>query len=204
VTFPPNWKELSMKRSAATKLTVAELKIHKALDTVIPADYDGHTLEQVLDHLTKVTGLTFLPEKAALEDAGVTYEGTRITLKTRATTRTILRKIFGDLGLAYFVKNETINITTPARAKEETTTRVYYLGDLASAVDVRYGPAISQLQMMENVNRIMTLITQTIEPQSWKVNNPDAPGTISFEPITMSLVVKQSAEMHYRIIGAGR
>ena len=49
--------------------------------------------------------------------------------------------------------------------------------------------------------QIVTLITQSVEPSSWDVNGGN--GTITFEPITMSLIIKQSAEVHYQIRGSG-
>jgi hypothetical protein len=82
-----------------------------------------------------------------------------------------------------------------------TTTRTYYIGDLAGVVDVRIPPALNQLLMIQTVNQIIDLIINSVDRQSWKVNNPDAPGTIVFNPITMSLVVKQTAEVHYMLAG---
>ena len=56
--------------------------------------------------------------------------------------------------------------------------------------------------MAQAIGQIMVLITHTIEEKSWQVNNPEASGVIYFDPLTMSIVVKQSAEVHL-MIGAG-
>jgi hypothetical protein len=48
---------------------------------------------------------------------------------------------------------------------------------------------------------IVNSITTQIDPQSWRNNNPDAPGTITFDPITMTLIIKQTAEVHLALGG---
>jgi hypothetical protein len=202
--LPRDWAEKSMRRSSAAKLTARERQILKVLDTVIDVDFragDIHTLSQILDYLEKKTGLSLPVDKATLEEVGASYDST-INLRLKATTRTILKRVLGELNLAYIIDKEDIRIMSVARARETTTTRTYYVGDLAAVVDVRLGAFLSRLQMIENINRTITLITQTIEPSSWKVNNPEAPGTITFDPITMSLIVKQTAEVHYALSGA--
>ncbi len=53
---------------------------------------------------------------------------------------------------------------------------------------------------------LIVMVTQTVEPDSWEVNGKGGLGTIVFYPPTMSLVVKQTAEMHYLmgLSGVGR
>jgi hypothetical protein len=201
VKFPADWYALSMRRSPQAKMTAKERELMDTLNKVISVEMTEFSFSEAIDYLEKLTGQSFLVDRRAVEEAGVTYDGTKVNLKLKATTRSILKRFLADLNLTYIVKDEHIQITSIARAREETTTRTYYLGELASQVDVRYGPLLGRLQMIENVNRIITLITQTVEPQTWKVNNPEAPGTIAFDPISMSLVIKQTAEFHLRMGG---
>jgi hypothetical protein len=197
-TLPKNWLELSKKRTTF-KMTATERAIMKALNTVISVEYDNN-LSEVIDSLEKSTGQTIILDKQGMDEAGVTYE-TMVKLKLKATTRTVLKRVLSDLNLAYVVKEEKIFITSAARARQMTTTRVYYIGDLMPITDVRMPPILNQLRMVETVNQLILTITKTIEPQSWQVNNPDAPGTITFEPLTMTLIVKQTAEMHFQMGG---
>jgi hypothetical protein len=199
--LPKDWAEKSRKRSAEQKLTAKETAILKALNTPIQVDFDKQPFEDVLDYLRKATGVTITVDQRAMTEVGVSYKS-EISLRLRATTRTILKRMLADLGMAYVIKDEVIQITSAERAKEMTTARTYYIGDLASAVDFRLGPILSRLVMIQTVNQLITTITQTVEPRSWKVNNPDAVGTITFDPITMSLVVKQTAEIHYALRGS--
>jgi hypothetical protein len=200
VVFPKNWYELSMRRSAS-KMTAKEKELMATLNKVISVEMAEFTFAEAIEYLEKMTGQTIVVDKPAVQEAGVTYEGTKINLKMKASTRFVLKRFLADLGLAYIIKNETIVVTSAARAREETTIRTYYLGDLAGGVDVRLNPFMRQLQIAQNVNQIITTITQTIEPKSWQVNNPDAQGTITFDPISMSLVIKQTAEFHFMMGG---
>ena len=112
-----------------------------------------------------------------------------------------VQRMLADLNMAYVVAEETIQITSQERAKQMTTTRTYYIGDLAAVTDLRLGPIANKLVMIDSINRLILTITQTKDPQSWNVNNPDAVGTINFDPITMSLTIKQTAEVHYSLRG---
>jgi len=198
VEFPKNWPELSKRRSSEQKITEKEQAILKALNTTIEVNFDKDELENVLDFLRKKTGVTISIDQRAMAEADVTYK-TPITLKLRGTIRSVLKRMLADLNMAYIVKEEAIQITSQERAKRETTRKTYYLGDLAGAVNLRMGPILSKLLMIQTVNQLINTITQTVDPQSWKVNNPDAVGTIAFDPITMSLIVVQTAEIHYSL-----
>ncbi len=198
--LPKNWAELSQKRTAGVKMTAKEKAIMKALAAPISVEYDKNSFQEVLDHLRKATGLDIVADKRAMDEMGVTYDS-QITLKLRTSTRTVLKRVLSELNLAYVIKDEAIQITSRERAAQMTTTRAYYVGDLASVVDLRFGPLLNQLQMIENVNRLITMIKQEVDPRSWRDNNPDAPGTIVFDPITMSIVVKQTAEVHFLMGG---
>jgi hypothetical protein len=200
--FPANWAELSKRRSAAAKMTEREKAIMSTLNKAYKADYDRQPFQDVIDHLRKVTGLRITVDKKGLEEAGAGYD-TPVTLKNTLSLRSILKKINGELGLAYVIKDETILITSQARASRMTTLKTYYLGDLVAVANIFADPITSQLVMGERVNMLISQIV-AIDPQSWQVNNPDAAGTITFHPATMSLLIRQTAEFHFKMAGAGR
>ncbi len=201
ISFPDDWAEKSKRRSPGNKLTAKERAIMEALAKPISVDFENNTLSSVLEYLGKAMGQDIVTDKQALEEVGATYE-TMVTLKMRnATARTVLRKILADLNLTYVVKNESIQVTSIARAKEMVTTRTYYIGDLVGVVNPNLPPALNQLQMLQNIAIIVNSITHQIDPQSWHNNNPDAPGAITFDPITMTLIIKQTAEVHMALGG---
>src|SRR5262249_8679414 len=170
-------------KSTQPPLTKEEKAILKALDTVLDVDLKDVTFQEFLDMLKDKTGLETFVSKQAMSDAGVEYD-TRIKVRGRAATRTLLRKVLADLGLTYVVKDATVQVTTVARAKEMLTTRSYYLGDLAAVVDLRWGPFASQALMAQNMINLVNLITQSVEPSSWQING--GAGTLYFHPATMT------------------
>jgi hypothetical protein len=197
--LPPDWAEKSRRRSKDFKLTATEQAILKALDEPRSVEFKGQPFSEVINYLQKVMGVPIVVDPQALSEAGITNESP-ITLTTnKIATRTMLKKFLSEVNLTYVIKDESILVTSPARAKEMLTTRVYYVGDLAGAVDVRFGPLLNRLQAQENLAQIVNMIIQNVEPSSWDVNG--GTGTITFDPITMSLIIKQSAEVHYRIRG---
>jgi len=195
--FPRDWVEKSRKRGNLARMSAKEKAIMESLNKTIDVEFSDAPLTDVLDYLRKKTGIEIAADKKGMDDAGVTYE-TRINLKMKASTRNVIRKLLADLGLAYYVKDEVLQITSLERAKATVTTRTYYVGDLAQATDTRLPYYLSKLEMIQTLNSLVEQI-KSIDPQSWKDNNPEAPGTIVFEPRTMSLVVSQTAEFHLRL-----
>jgi hypothetical protein len=203
MTFPKDWAEKYAKRSNAMRITAKEKEILKALNTPFPAEFTDATLQEVIAYLEKISGVTIAVDMQALREAGITYDGSKVTFNVRkATLRSILKRVLGDVGLTYIVKDEAIQVTSVPRARETLSARTYYVGDLVGVTDVRFGPVVSRLQAISQINQIAVLITQTVEPESWMVNGKGGLGTIAFDPITMSLVVRQTAEVHF-LMGIG-
>jgi hypothetical protein len=200
-SFPDDWAERTKKRSAGPKMTEREKAIMKALGTQMEADYNKATFEEVIEHLRKVTGVTITVDRRALEEVGIKESSSEVTLKLKASTRTVLKRLLADLGLAYVIKEEAIQITSAERARQMTTTRTYYIGDLVALTDFRLGPLLSKLVAMQRINMLIENITKTVDPKSWQVNNPEAVGSIAFDPVSMSIVVKQTAEIHFALGG---
>src|SRR5262249_12243235 len=153
-------------------------------------------------YLEDKAGISILVDKQALEQQSVTYETTVRFRARKVTMRTVLRRILGDLGLAYMIKDEAIQVTTPDKAKATLSVRVYYIGDLVSQLTLDMGPILNQQQVMDNAKRIIEAVQTQIEPESWSINN--GPGSIVFEPTRMVLVVKASAEVHYMLGGGSK
>jgi hypothetical protein len=195
---PERWLKISKLRSTAQKTTAKERAILKILDSTLDAKYEGNSLEEIIDHLRKVTKVDIVVDKRALEEAGASYES-KVTVKMKSSVRTILKRILADLNLTYVVKEEAILITSRERASQMMTTKTYYLGDLASVTNSRIPPYVSRALAIQNINNLINTMTSTVDPQSWKVNNPDAVGIIAFDPINMSLTIKQAAEIHYKL-----
>ncbi len=199
---PEKWKEITKARTKSQG-TEKEKAILKALDAPVTIMFEGSTFEAAIDYLQTLSGVTIIADKGTLERAGINYDTPVNVRKMRVSLRTALRKVLGEYGLTYIVEKETIHVLTNDEAKTKMTVRTYYLGDLAAATDFSWGPAFSRLQMAQNVASLIQTIVGTVEPDSWQTNNPDAKGTIMFDPVHLTLIVKQSAEVHYMLGGFG-
>jgi len=196
--FPRDWIERTRKRGSTVKMTAKEKAIMESLNKTIDLDLSDVTLQEVIDLLKKKTGIDIAADKRGLDEANVTYD-TKINIKMKASTRNVIRKILAELGLAYYIKDETLQITSLERARNTTSIRTYYVGDLALVTDTRIPYDLSRLQAIQTINSIVEQI-KGLEPQSWQSEaNPDAPGTITFDPVRMTLIIKQTAEFHFRM-----
>jgi hypothetical protein len=201
IEFPKDWAEKTKRRKAQQNpLTAKEKAILNALNKPITLDVKDIKFEEAIDELQRLLDQTFQVDETALEAAMIKYE-TPVTVRAKrpVAARTALRQLLSPLGLTYVVKDETIFVTTKEQAKQMMTVRTYYIGDLLSGVNVGLPPDITQLQMAQYVGYLIDLIQHTVDPDSWAANGRDGAGTIAFDPLTMSLVVKQSAEVHFML-----
>lgn len=197
--LPDDWLEKSKRRSAAAKLTDKEKAILEAFKKPIRVDYSMETFQSVLDDLSRKMGQDILIDKQSLEEANITYD-TPITLRFNkpVSARTALKRVLADVGLTYVIRKETIEVTTLARAREMLTVRTYYVGDLMGVVSPLLPAVANDFQMIQAIGIILNEI-QNIEPESWE--GKGGPGTVTFDPVRMAIVVKQSAEVHYMLNG---
>src|SRR5262249_50720291 len=180
------------KKRTKLNVTPEEAKVIKALSSPITIDMKESTLEAVIGYLKDKAGVDINVPKLILEERNITYQTpVSVSLKD-VTLRTVLKKVLADVGLTYIVKEGAIQVTTEERAKQTLTVRTYYIGDLLGfAPGVRFSP------YARAINDIIGLIVSSVEPQSWWVNG--GPGRIVFDPVTRSLIVSQTAEIHYML-----
>jgi hypothetical protein len=203
VEFPKDFQERTKNR-AAVNMTAKEKAILKALNTTVTVDFKNSKFQDVIDTLSTLIGQPILLDQGAMEEAKITYD-TPINLKVKnVTARTILRKILGEFSLAYMIKEETIQVTSALKARETMITRSYNVADIldTGGLDtLRFGnQAISAVQIVQNANAIIDLIQTSVDPDSWKKNGGQ--GTIAFNPSTMSLIIRNNAEVH-SMLGGG-
>jgi hypothetical protein len=188
VEFPKDWKARTKNRlpAGAVRMTPKEKAIMQALDTPLTVNFEDSPFDAVIEYLQTLTGQSILMNREALDAAGINYD-TKVTLRARGLTlRTVLRKILGDRGLSYIVKDETIQIMTTEQARNTMVTRVHYIGDLLTWQD-EFGAALQAAQIIKMIKSIM-------DPSSWQDAGGNA--SITYHHPTRSLVIKQSAEFH--------
>jgi len=183
------------------KLSKEETALLKALDTRMDVNFNKNSFKEVLEYLGEKTGVNIFPDAGSLRDAQVDYD-TQVTFKAnKVTLRTVLKKILADLGLTYVIKEGNVQVIRPDRVKDYLVTRTYPVLDLIAPFDMRWGPVANRVQMNQQANGLIQLIVSTIDPTSWQGVDPQGYGTISFNPGTMSLIVRHTAEMHYMLGG---
>lgn len=196
IAFPKNWAAISAaaKKRTGPQLTAKEVALLKALNSVMSVNYDGDKFRSVIDHIQDKTGLSIIVDEASMQDAKVEYDDP-ITFKiNKVPVRTILKKVLGDKGLAYVIKEGTIQVMTPKKASEMLVTRSYPVEDLIMPA----GPPtyFQSYQMRINANQLIGLIQSATDASYWQ---PNGPGSITYYEPTRSLVVRASSEMHYQL-----
>lgn len=204
MTYAKNWAELSKLRAKTVgpKLTPQEVALLKTLNSTLSVDFAETSLKDALAYIQERTGLSIIVDPGALREAMVEYDDPVSFKVKRVTVRTILRKVLGDKGLAYVLREGTVQVVTQQRARELMITRTYPIDDLIGNVGFaqQFGPFVAQAQMIANARQIINVIVSTIEPAMWAVNG--GPATISFYPAGRALIVRAPAEMHYSL-GSG-
>lgn len=195
IEFPKDWKERTAGRNPE-KLTEKEQAILKSLERPVSLDFQGKAFSVVMQQLSDAMGQPILLDKVALEAVEVDSSAP-VTLKlANVSTRTALRKILQDKGLTYIIQNETIQVTSVERARSTLVTQVYYLGDLVRGISPIGGvphPFFDQIQTAQNAQIIVDMIRTSVDPDSWE---PLGPGVVRYHAPTMSLIIRQTAEVH--------
>ncbi|HEX4588641.1 MAG TPA: hypothetical protein VH120_01850 [Gemmataceae bacterium] len=193
--FAKDHKERMTKRRAATAPTAAELKILQSLETSVTPKFKDTRLEDAADYLSTLIGLPIVLDKSALDELNLNYNSpVTFVMNKPIGARTALRGMLRTLGLTYVVREGTVFVTSPSRAREYLTLKAYSLGDLVVPVGNPFFPAGDPLQEAFNVQSLIDLIVSTIDPESWDVRG--GPGTIRYYAPTRSIVVRQSQEVH--------
>jgi hypothetical protein len=204
INFPSNWKEISERRKSmvSQRLTEKEVNLLKTLNSTLSVKYDRDSFKAVINHLQDRTGLDIIIDEGSMRDVNVDYDDP-VTFKVeKATVRTVLKKILGDKGLTYIIKEGGIQVMTPKKAAEYTVVRSYPIGDLITPVtaNAMFPPFMQQAQKNQNAQQIINLIVFMTGQDYWQ---PNGPGSIAYFPATDSLLIRASAEMHYQLASPG-
>ncbi len=195
--------DVSEKRKQ--KLTAQEVKLLKALNSTITVEFNKDSLKSVLEQLAeRVPDVSIFLDEASLKDVGIEdYSDARVTFrKNKVTVRTLLKKVFGDLGLTYVIKEGAINVITPDRMKDYMVTRTYPIGDLVGPFDnLNYNPNAQKAIAWQQAQQLIQMIVTQIEPASWQGNSERGYGSIYYDEVRRVLVVRHTAEMHYMLGG---
>lgn len=195
------WKERVQKRAKnSVKYSAKELAILRALNSPVTVKFKDSHFDDVIDYLRTMTNVPIIVDPDSKKKAEIDDE-TPVSIDAKGLSlRTVLRFILTSHGLSYVVKDEVIEIVTQEKAKTMLTTRAYPVGDLVHTPGfggMFFGPQVENFQMMQNVATIIDMIQSSVDPDSWKANG--GLGTITFNAATMSIVIRNSAEVQAQI-----
>lgn len=202
IEFPSakKWKEMTERRKllAGNGVSAKEKAIMKALNTTLDVNFDNTSFDDAIQYISTKIGQPIILDKDSYKNALISSDTTVTFTYKGIAARTILRKLLADVGLAYVVKDEVIQVFSREKAADMMVTKAYPLGNLISGgmysdAGIRFNPAVDQYQMMQNVMSLIKLI-QSVEPQTWAANG--GKGTISYNAAARALVITQSAEVH--------
>ena len=172
--------------------TEAEKRINEALDKRATFDFVEMPLLDVAEFLKDQLGneIEVQLDNRALEDAGAGSD-TQVNLKAKnVPIRTALRLLLGELDLTYLIQDEVLLITTVDKSEMELFTRTYPVGDLVPNVPV--APTQRDFQTLARA------ITNTVRPQTW--SEPGGPGSLLEVPVSSSLVISQTRDVHDEVL----
>ncbi|MCX7664887.1 MAG: hypothetical protein N2112_05020 [Gemmataceae bacterium] len=195
---PKRWKEITEKRKPQLDPKLKAILV--ALDTPVSLKLKDAAFEEIIKSISDSIKQPILLEKASLQEAMV-ESSTPSSIDTRGpvSARTALRAALEQYGLAYIIKNNTIQVVTKERAATMMETRVYYIGDLVRTAPAFPDPRfalLDQQQLRDNVNAIIDTIKKSTDASSWKDAGLGGKGEITFHWPSMSIIVRQSAEVH--------
>jgi hypothetical protein len=193
ISYPADWKERTKNRSDnVVAMTDKEKAIFRALNSTVSVRFKDSRFEDVIEYIRTATGLTIALDKESMDEVGLRYDSTVSFDVKGVTARFLLSRILAERGLTFVIRNEVVEVVTPKIAKTLLVTRTYRVSDLSDSACGSFSS--------EEVGLFMNLIQTTIDPKSWKGNGGE--GTITFNPVTRSVTIKQSAEFH-GVLGGG-
>jgi type II secretory pathway component GspD/PulD (secretin) len=204
VTFPKDWAAKSKLRDKlfGSKMSDKEVALVKALNSVLSVDFDEKSLKSVLEYLQDRTGQSIIVDPISLKEANADYTDPVSLKVNKATFRTILKTILARNGLTYVIQEGTLQVVTPARAREMMVVRTYPINDIVAAtgVGLQFGPFLARQQMLSNVQTLINTIQSSVDPTLWQ---PNGPGSIQFYEPGMALIIRAPTEFHYQLAGGG-
>ena len=135
---PQSWHELTLRRSKDNSSflgTVQEQKLKQQLSTPVSVQYRNRPLGEVINDLSKVTGMPIVMNQRAMEavrvqpDMPVTLE-----VPNQIELKSALNLILQPLDLGYEIRDEVLQITSAEAKRANVVTRVYKVADLVTPI----------------------------------------------------------------------
>jgi hypothetical protein len=206
IEFGPDWKKVSADRLKRYGMSEEDKAMLKALSAPITVELKSVKFQDAIDYFQTQMKRTIVIDKNALDEAQLNYDtSVSCNFKMPVATRTALHAMLNNVNLTYVIRDGVIHVTNAARAKDQMVTKSYYIGDLVTGMGMfssppQLGHPQDQVQLAQNVQVIIDMIQQSVDPQSWM--GKGGMGVIGYNAPTQSLIIRQSAEVHNLLRGS--
>lgn len=155
--------------------------IEKKLSRPVSVHFEKTPLKSVCRDLQELSGINIVLDKAALDEANIGLDQPLSLSVENISMKCILNLLLKEVHLTYEIKDEVLVITTKWGGR---------------FVQVVY--PVAKYLKGSNEDKLIKLITNTIEPDSWE--SMGGPGKIQYFPKEKTLVVaQQTQDVHEQI-----
>lgn len=129
------WSELTRRRRSLVeqrnRLSPAEMEIQRSLSKPVEVNFTNRPLNEVVDVLSKMTGVNIYLDPQGLHAEGVTVD-TPVTLALNQpiSLKSALNLLLEPLHLSHVIQNEVLRITSQQTRDSNVYAKVYYVADL--------------------------------------------------------------------------
>lgn len=169
--------------------------LRESFRTPISVAFKDVTLREMCDDLRKKHGLPIAIDEKALDDGRYDWNTKLSFIVENISFKSAMNLLLKQASLDYVVVDDTLVITTSAKARGPFVTRIYPVADLLKVTEVDWGLADDAPKPM--AERLVDLVADVVEPDSWK--KAGGKGTVEFDPREKSLVVHQTRDVHEQI-----
>ncbi|MBS0211419.1 MAG: hypothetical protein JSS27_20960 [Planctomycetes bacterium] len=130
------WKQLSETRGAwlarqSKRKTEREIEIEQRLRTPVSMQFKDTPLQEVMRHLSSVTGVNiYLDPRGLAEEAVDSSTPVTISLNSDISLKSALHLVLDPLHLSFIIKDEVLKITSEQMRDGEVYTQTYSVADL--------------------------------------------------------------------------
>lgn len=129
------WEQLTKSRKKLlqerTNLTPAEREIQQALNKTVELRFKDKPMAEVLDTLSKMSGVNIHADQAALHSEAVTSDTpVTIELNQPISLKSALNLILGPHKLSYVIQDDVLKVTSEQTKDSNVYAKVYYVADL--------------------------------------------------------------------------
>lgn len=129
------WGELTRRRRSLleqrNRLSPSEMEIQKSLTKPVDLNFTNRPLNEVVDVLSKMTGVNIYLDPQGLHAEGVTVDTpVTLALSQPISLKSALNLLLEPLHLSFVIQNEVLRVTSQQTRDSNVYAKVYYVADL--------------------------------------------------------------------------